>query len=381
MRLGTMFQALASVSVAASLAGGAWAQQPSITWLGTLPNGARSYAQGVSADGAVVAGYDEAVIDDEGVGGELRALRWTRSSGAAPLATLGANSQSLAVSADGRVIVGWTEHPNGWRAAKWGADGSLTVLGTLGGAQSAAYGVSADGAIVVGWADDASNRPAAVRWQADGTVDDLGVPTGFTVSWATGASADGSTLAANAYADRFRWRAFRWRSSGWESLPMLDGYENSLAAAVAANGAVIVGRAFNGFGFEDSVAVYWTPDGAVVSLGALGGAWSAAYGVSANGAIIVGAAEDSARRLRAFRWAAGVGMEDLNRVYARLLGDGSLLEAAYGVSPDGRYIVGVGYNAATNRFEGFLLDTVPEPASLLALSVGLVGLRRIGRRQ
>jgi probable HAF family extracellular repeat protein len=382
MRLGTGFQALASVSVAALLTGGAWAQQPSITWLGTLPNGARSYAQGVSADGAVVAGYDEAVIDDEGVGGELRALRWTRTGGTTPLATRGANSQSLAVSADGSILVGWTEDTTGmWRAAKWGADGSLTVLGTLGGNESAAYGVSADGAVIVGWAEDATNRRAAVRWQADGTVDDLGVPTGFTMSWATGASAEGDVIAAVAYADRFRWRAFRWRSSGWESLPMLDGYENSLAAAVAANGAVIVGRAFNGLGVEDSVAVYWTPDGAAESLGTFGGSWSAAYGVSANGAIIVGAAEDSARRLRAFRWAAGVGMEDLNRVYARLLGDGSLLEAAYGVSPDGRYIVGVGYNAATNRFEGFLLDTVPEPASLLALSVGLVGLRRIGRRQ
>jgi len=203
MRLGTGFQALASVSVAALLTGGAWAQQPSITWLGTLPNGARSYAQGVSADGAVVAGYDEAVIDDEGVGGELRALRWTRTGGTTPLATRGANSQSLAVSADGSLLVGWTEDTAGmWRAAKWEADGSLTLLGTLGGNESAAYGVSADGAVIVGWAEDAAGRHAAVRWRNAIAVESLGVPAGFTMSWATGASAEGDVIAAVAYADR-----------------------------------------------------------------------------------------------------------------------------------------------------------------------------------
>ncbi|GIV04529.1 MAG: hypothetical protein KatS3mg016_0104 [Fimbriimonadales bacterium] len=67
-------------------------------------------------------------------------------------------------------------------------------------------------------------------------------------------------------------------------------------------------------------------------------------------------------------------MEDLNSTYASLLTNGSVLVAAYAISPDGRYIVGQGYNAATGRREAFLLDTVPEPASLLALGAGLAGL-------
>jgi hypothetical protein len=50
-------------------------------------------------------------------------------------------------------------------------------------------------------------------------------------------------------------------------------------------------------------------------------------------------------------------MEDLNITYAHLLTDGSKLYGATAISPDGRYIVGWGYNAATRRREAFLLDT------------------------
>lgn len=95
-------------------------------------------------------------------------------------------------------------------------------------------------------------------------------------------------------------------------------------------------------------------------LGTLGGRMSEAYDVSADGKIVVGWAEgwrDYQLRKLAFRWRAATGMEDLNITYADLLRDGSVLEAAHAISPDGRFIVGYGINRATLRTEGFLLDT------------------------
>jgi probable HAF family extracellular repeat protein len=92
-------------------------------------------------------------------------------------------------------------------------------------------------------------------------------------------------------------------------------------------------------------------------LGTLGGSGSEAFAVSADGSVVVGWAENAEGQERAFRWTAGGGMEDLNITYAHLLTDGSELWTANAISPDGRYIVGRGYNAATGREEAFLLDT------------------------
>jgi len=107
-------------------------------------------------------------------------------------------------------------------------------------------------------------------------------------------------------------------------------------------------------------------------LGTLGGNRSWAYAVSADGSVVVGWAEDARGRWRAFRWTASRGMEDLNEVYAdilevhadilaKLLGGDSSVELfdAYGITPDGRYIVGRGIVGLGQRSLtiGFLLDT------------------------
>jgi probable HAF family extracellular repeat protein len=183
-------------------------------------------------------------------------------------------------------------------------------LGTLGGRQSYAYAVSADGAVVVSWADNAAGQGRAFRWTASGGMQDLGT---------------------------------------------LPGYDRSYASNVSADGSVVVGRAANAA--WQSRAFRWTASGGMQDLGTLGGERSGASGVSADGAVVVGWFENAAEQRRAFRWTASGGMEDLNTTYASLLTDGSLLVWARAISPDGRYIVGWGWNAATRRYEAFLLDT------------------------
>ena len=231
---------------------------------------------------------------------------------------------------------------------------SLTWLGTLpGGSSSYAYGVSADGRVVVGLATNPAGWSRAFRWTAAGGIQDLGTLGGDS-SNASGVSADGRVVVGGAENAARYLRAFRWTQvGGMVDLSTLSvGY--SVARGVSADGRVVVGGAENAVGRWR--ALRWTED-RVEDLGTLGGRGSMAYGISADGRAVVGRAENAAGNFRAFRWTASGRMQDLNAVYARLLTDGSVLEQARAISPDGRYIAGWGFNAATRRLEAFLLDT------------------------
>jgi len=299
------FKALTSACVLSTMATVAWSQ--SITWLGVLPYGRWSWAYGVSADGTVVVGVSNYL------GGYGSAFRWTASGGMQNLGTPGGRvSYAYGVSADGAVVVGTAivDYYDDWgfynyaRAFRWTASGGMQDLGDLGGGESEAYGVSADGTVVVGGAFNAAGQWRAFRWTASGGMQDLGT-LGVGWSEAYGVSADGAVVVGQAQNAAWQWRAFRWTASG---------------------------------GMQD--------------LGTLGGDRSTAYAVSADGSVVVGWAGG-----RAFRWTVGGGMENLNTTYASLLTNGSVLIVARAISPDGRYIVGEGYNAATGRDEAFLLDT------------------------
>jgi len=261
--------------------------------------------------------------------------------------------------------------------AGWSQQPSITWLSTLGGGFSAAFGVSANGSVVVGLARDADGYDRAFRWTVAGGMQDLGT-LGGDLSQASGVSADGTVAVGRAATADGQFRAFRWTPSGGMQALDASGEYESVAWGVSADGTAVVGAAATGSDGQ-SRAFRWTAAGGMQDLGTLpDGNWSEAYSVSGDGSVVVGWAESIDRRIevqiRAFRWTPLGGMEDLNRTYARLLTDGSILIAAYGISSDGRYIVGMGYNAATERTEAYLLDTIPEPASLIALGAGLVGL-------
>lgn len=279
-----------------------------LIWLGAL-GGSTSRANAVSTNGWVV-GYSYDAAENR------RAFRWTASGGMQDLGTIGGYpSEATAVSADGSVVVGTA----GWRAFRWTASQGMQDLGTLGGSFSAAYGVSADGSVVVGGAENAWGYRRAFRWSTTAGMQDLGTLGG-----------------------------------GW-----------SEAYGVSADGSVVVGQAADGNG--NGRAFRWTASGGMQDLGTLGGRWSEAYGVSSDGSVVVGKAGTSSELRRlwvgAFRWTTSGGMQDLNKVYAGALSsDGSILREARAVSPNGRYIVGIGLTEGKRYLQAFLLDAgVPVP--------------------
>jgi len=356
-------KALTSAWVLALLATVAWSQ--TLTWLGTL-GGDWSEARAVSADGSVVVGVAK------NAAGQSRAFRWTRTGGMEDLGTLGGSeSAALDVSWDGSVVVGWAQDAAGRRwAFRWTRMDRMQDIGkiisqSLGGKvykihafESFAHAVSADGSKVIGefvqrigsgdnyidiycyflWDKSVGSEKLDSFW---GTIFDI--------------SPDGSILVSTSDNGFWGQREFRIVHRLENRVHRIEGCISAKSAAISANGKVIVGVAQGNHGGD--LAVRWREGAGVQILGTLGGDWSRARGVSADGSIVVGDSEDAAENRHAFRWTPLGGMESLNRTYASLLKNGSWLRLARSISPDGRYIVGSGYNAATKRTEAFLLDT------------------------
>ena len=261
------------------------------------------------------------------------------------------------------------------------ASGSVTDLGGLGGVEisccggysSEVEGVS-DGGVVVGDAILPDNiTDHAFIWTQGGGIVDLGAlggdPAG-TGSDAFAVSANGSVVVGDSSTDDTNTadHAFRWtQGGGMADLGALGGDPagtDSVAFAVSANGSVVVGDSSTDDTNAIEHAFRWTQGGGMADLGALGGdpagTGSEAAAVSATGKVVVGYSftDDTNSNTHAFRWTQSSGMQDLNT----LLGNagvnmtGIVLEAANGISPNGRYIAGGGTFSGSSIEEAFLVS-------------------------
>ncbi|MEM6785521.1 MAG: Ser-Thr-rich GPI-anchored membrane family protein [Bacteroidota bacterium] len=224
------------------------------------------------------------------------------------LALFGGTAQALGASGDGAFVVGTGAPSEGGRtdAYRW-VDGTVVNIGVASGSDvSFATDVSVDGRAVAGYASGATRD--AFRWTADEGTQTLGTGEARAIS-DDGTVVVGTTTFGDSGVDAFRWTA----ESGMQPLGALPG-DNIFSRAndIAASGDVIVGS-ISGATSNNQEAFRWTPTAGVVSLGVLQDDHqrSDAFGVSPDGQVVVGRSTGFGRPIKAFRWTAAQGMQDL----------------------------------------------------------------------
>jgi probable HAF family extracellular repeat protein len=370
-----------AVGLALAAGSAAFADEPFFMGLGHL-SGTYPFStpSGVSADGNVVAGYAHSESWQS-----FEAFRWTLEDGMVGLGHLptGSNSKAWGISADGNVVVGFDVTFQGTEAFRWTEQEGMVGLGDLPGGEfhSNARAVSADGTVIVGLSRSADSDPRAeaFRWTEQEGMVGLGhLPGGGFGSAGLDVSADGSVIVGWS-SSASGTQAFRWTAEegmvGLGDLP--GGSFRSYGRAVSAGGSVVVGDGRSDWGTE---AFRWTAEEGMLGLGDVpgGGFQSIANDVSADGAVVVGEGMGPGPENVASIWlAADNQMYDLRYWLMDNFGLDLTrwkLKEAYGISADGRTIVG--YGVSPEEHGEAWIAHIPEPGTLWLLAVGALALAR-----
>jgi uncharacterized membrane protein len=294
--------------------------------MGTIPGtGVFIVPYAVSADGKTAVGEANASF-------QRRAFRWTAAEGY----VLMDGDNASGVNADGSVIVG-TQNPGRTLATRWNA-GAIDHFGLPTGLSGVARDVSDDGGSVVGFADYGADLGGFLWTSSSGLQLLPGVNR--QAFRPTAISRDGVTVVGNAASGGGSYVGVKWRAQ--TGAVLLAGPTASDASYdvepldVTVDGSVIgTLQRVLADGTPISHAVKWTPDNRIVNLSPSGLDGAQLYAMNADGSVI----------LSNFGiWDVAHGLRDLGTVIQDAGGviDGWELNFAYGITPDGKTIVGTG---------------------------------------
>jgi probable HAF family extracellular repeat protein len=265
-----------------------------------------------------------------------------------------------AISPGGKIIVGSSEDlGRGSEGFAWTPENGMVGLGGLQGISSVPSAISSGSGLIVGISETTEGvKPFRLTF-GEGMQPLPRVPRGLQAE-VYGVSSDGSVVVGRAWltgSQRTRGWASRWTEpEGFVNLESSrddDYYAGSTAAAVSADGRIVVGD--NVFGGRRQ-AFRWTKDGGMVALGILPGEkYSEALAVSADGRVVVGQSGS-----RPFIWDERHGMRDLRKALESDYGlgeglSGWQLNALNGMSADGTVLVGRGVNPSGGP-EGWVIN-------------------------
>jgi probable HAF family extracellular repeat protein len=343
-----MFSCIAALSCATGVARAQWATLEIIPPLTGVVGGAPALFA-VTPDGSRAVGFAETLSF------QAEACLWTRGVGTVGLGDLDNSnphdSRAYAISDDGSIIAGQGSNrvAGRTRAFRWTALTGMVELPLVPGrtqdSSSFSYGMTPDGGTIVGECGVlVSADTTEFRWTAEGGA------VGLVLIGGWGISGDGAYMSGSGQGGH----AWRWHVGDpqVEFIPIPPGAQTNHSGPISRDGTTVLGDAEFGtgspfFGFR------WTPTGGTIvfnqTLPDYPTSSSSAYGVSGDGSVVVGTLYNNAGlRSRAFIWDAQHGVRDLNQVLAQNYGmnlGAWILNQAYSISPDGRWIAGNAYHA------------------------------------